>query len=199
MALGGSKRGSPTCRPRRRTSRSSSGFPGISGAGVDVLEALNLQGTSGGIVPLSELTRVEETAKRHRSSTGRTCSASSTSRATWRAQEESPVYAILRMKPDRRAPARPTATAHVPLRRRVSRSTDRVSHEVGRRMADHLRGVPRPRDRLRGRHGPDLRPGGGLVPRFDDAAHHHGADPAHPGGHPARPMACWAPSSRRPP
>ena len=62
-----------------------------------------------------------------------------------------------------------------------------AGHEVGRRVAHHCRGLPRPGPGLCGGPGPDLRPGGGLVPELQDAAHDHGADPAHPGGHPPRP------------
>ena len=54
-----------------------------------------------------------------------------------------------------------------------------VRGQVGRRMAGHLRDLPRHGARLRGRPGPDLPAGGGAVPLLPHAAGHHGADPAH--------------------
>ena len=57
--------------------------------------------------------------------------------------------------------------------------------EVGRRVADHVRGGPRHGNRLRGRHDPRLRAGGRLVQELRDAADHHGAHPADPDRDPA--------------
>ncbi len=70
--------------------------------------------------------------------------------------------------------------------------------EVGRRVARHGRGLPRHGDRVRRRPRPHLRPRRGLVPLVRDAAHHHGADPAHADRHPARRTRRSASSSRRP-
>ena len=61
--------------------------------------------------------------------------------------------------------------------------------EVGRRVAHHLRGVPRPRPRVRRGARADLHAGGRLVPVVQDAAHDHGRDPLLPRGDPAGPRA----------
>jgi hypothetical protein len=53
-----------------------------------------------------------------------------------------------------------------------------VRHQVGRRVADHLRDLPRHGCGVRRRPDPDLPAGGGAVPQLPDAADHHGADPA---------------------
>ena len=50
--------------------------------------------------------------------------------------------------------------------------------QVGRRVARDVRGLPRPRPRLRGGPGPDLRARRRLVQELHGAARHHGADPA---------------------
>ena len=63
---------------------------------------------------------------------------------------------------------------HPPARRRVPR----LHAEVGRRIADHLRDLPRHGRRLCGGPGADLPAGGGAVRQLPDAADHHGADPA---------------------
>ena len=72
-----------------------------------------------------------------------------------------------------------------------------VRDEVGRRVAHHLRGVPRPRHRLRRGAGPHLHPGGRLVPVVRHADDHHAGDSVLAGGHPAGPRRRSAPSSRR--
>ena len=70
---------------------------------------------------------------------------------------------------------RAAAGAHRPLR-----------DEVGRRVADHLRGLPRHGPGLRGGARADLHPRGRLVPQLRGAAGDHGADPADARRHPAR-------------
>jgi nucleotide-binding universal stress UspA family protein len=54
-----------------------------------------------------------------------------------------------------------------------------VRLEVGRRMADHVRDVPRHGHRLRRGIGAHLSAGGGSVSFVRHTAHHHGADSAH--------------------
>ena len=63
-----------------------------------------------------------------------------------------------------------------------------VRDEVGRRVADHLRGLPRPRDRLRGGARPHRGAGDRLVPVVRGAARDPAADPAVAHRHPARPL-----------
>ena len=53
-----------------------------------------------------------------------------------------------------------------------------VLAEVGRRVADHVRDVPRHGHRVRRGPDPDLPAGRRAVPLVPDAADHHGADPA---------------------
>ena len=57
--------------------------------------------------------------------------------------------------------------------------------EVGRRVAPHDRGVPRPRPRFRGRARAHLRAGGRLVPVVQDAPADHGPHPVLAHWHPA--------------
>ncbi len=71
-------------------------------------------------------------------------------------------------------------------------------HQVGRRVAHHAGGLPRPRPGLRGGAGAHLRAGGGLVPELQHAAGDPGAHPASPHRHPPGPRACSAPSSPPP-
>jgi multidrug efflux pump subunit AcrB len=54
-----------------------------------------------------------------------------------------------------------------------------VLDQVGRRMAGHLRDLPRHGRRLCRRSDPDLPAGGGAVQELSGAADHHGADSAH--------------------
>ena len=72
-----------------------------------------------------------------------------------------------------------TRTATAPF------DTARYGDEVGRRVAHHLRGLPRSRPRLRRGAGADLRAGRGLVPQLHDPARDHGADSADADRHPA--------------
>ena len=57
--------------------------------------------------------------------------------------------------------------------------------EVGRRMAHHLRGLPRYGPRLRRGSAADLHSGCGLVPELPHAARDHGRHPVFSGGHSA--------------
>ncbi len=74
----------------------------------------------------------------------------------------------------------------------------RVQPEVGRRVAGHLRDLPRHGCRLRRRPDPDLPAGGRAVPQLPGAAGDHGADPADGHRRHARSRAARARSSRRP-
>ena len=58
-------------------------------------------------------------------------------------------------------------------------SVPRLRGQVGRRMAGHLRDLPRHGPRLRRGAGAHLPAGGGAVPLLPRAAGDHGADPAH--------------------
>ncbi len=72
-------------------------------------------------------------------------------------------------------------------------------HEVGRRVADHLRGLPRPRHRLRGGARPHRRARGGVVPVVRRAPRDPAAHPPVAHRHPARALGHRAPSSPPPP
>ena len=69
----------------------------------------------------------------------------------------------------------------------ATRNNRALRHEVGRRVAHHVRGLPRPRHCLRRRAGGDLRAGGGLVPIAGHSAGDHGCDPILTGRHSPRP------------
>jgi multidrug efflux pump subunit AcrB len=69
--------------------------------------------------------------------------------------------------------------------RRAQRSRPLLD-DVGRRVAYHLRGVSRPRNRVRRRADSDLCAGGGLVPVIRDSTGNHGRDSVFAGGHPSR-------------
>ena len=60
----------------------------------------------------------------------------------------------------------------------AARRPEPLRDQVGRRVADHLRDVPRHGARLLGRAGADLPAGGRAVPLVRRAAGDHGADPA---------------------
>ena len=72
-----------------------------------------------------------------------------------------------------------------------------IRDEVGRRVAHHVRGVPRPGPRVRGGAGPDLHPRRRLVPVVLDADDDHAGDPVLAGRASCRPTPRSAPSSRR--
>ena len=113
-------------------------------------------------------------------------------------ERESPVYAIARAQREARRPEAPGRGEARALLDRGARDLRPVGHEVGRRVADHLRGLPRPRDRLRGGARPDRGAGDRLVPVVRGAAR----DPA--ARSPCRSSAscpatgCSGPSSPRP-
>ena len=98
---------------------------------------------------------------------------------------ESPVYAILKLGPEM---DKIQSARRLSDRAAHGRAADRcraLLHEVGRRVAHHLRSVPRPGHRFRGGADPDLRAGGGLVPVVPHAAGHHGGDSVFAGRHSA--------------
>ena len=97
----------------------------------------------------------------------------------------------------RGGPARHGGTLAEYFIRQPDRSLPRLRAQVGRRMAGHLRDVPRHGHRLRGRPGADLPAGRRAVRLVPDAAHHHGADPADDHRRDARPRAAAARSSPR--
>ncbi len=75
------------------------------------------------------------------------------------------------------------------LQRGAARPAGRDRDQVGWRVADHHRGLPRPRPRLRGGAAADLCAGGLVVRIVQHPAGHHGSDSAHPDRHPAGPCA----------
>ncbi len=103
---------------------------------------------------------------------------------------DSPLYGVF---DTRAALAKLDAPGHLPLEERwISRAVGpllEVLAEVGRRMADHVRDVPRHGHRLRRGPDPDLPAGGRAVPLVPDAADHHGADSADDHRRDARPCA----------
>ena len=98
---------------------------------------------------------------------------------------ESPVYAIMKMNEAIDKLRTPQGYA---VKRYNAAMPDRdrpADDEVGRRVAHHPRGVPRPGAGVRCGAGADLCAGGGMVPVVRDAAGDHGADSADAGGHSA--------------
>jgi multidrug efflux pump subunit AcrB len=96
MALGGASRGLAHLPAEKEDVPIILRFPRDQRSGVDALRALQLKGTSGGLVPLSELARVEHTVQPpfvYRKNLQRVVYVT----GDVAGQEESPVYAILRM------------------------------------------------------------------------------------------------------
>ena len=113
-------------------------------------------------------------------------------------ERESPVYAIAGAQREaRRAEAAGRRRARA-LLGRAAGDLGPARDEVGRRVADHLRGVPRPGHRLRGGAGADRDPRDRLVPVLRGAARDPAADPAVADRHPARALGASARSSPRP-
>ena len=83
---------------------------------------------------------------------------------------ESPVYAILKLGPEIDKFKAPGGLRHRAAHGGAAHRLRPLLDEVGRRMAHHLRSVPRPGHRLRRGADPDLRAGGGLVPVVRHAA-----------------------------
>ncbi len=112
----------------------------------------------------------------------------------------------LRHPADEQGAGRSSTPANSAAAARRSRSTtlrqpftdDRAGDEVGRRVAHHPRGLPRPRPGLRRRAGADLHADGRLVPALPHAAGRDGGHPVLAHRHPARRTGCWAPSSPPP-
>ena len=98
---------------------------------------------------------------------------------------ESPVYAILKLGPEMDKFRAPGGYASRAAYGRPAHRLGPLLHEVGWRMAHHLRGFPRSGHRLRGGADPHLRAGGGVVPVVPHAPGHHGGDSVFAGGHPA--------------
>jgi multidrug efflux pump subunit AcrB len=125
-------------------------------------------------------------------STTRTCCRWSTSPATWPAKTDSPLYGLFeiagQLTDDLGLTQWYMQPAGEPLR---------VQRQMGRRVAGHLRDLPRHGHRLRRRPAPDLPAGGRAVPQLPGAAGDHGADPADHHRHHARP--CPARRASSPP
>jgi multidrug efflux pump subunit AcrB len=150
--------------------------------GLDALLALPLRAANGQLVPLSELVRVERGVIDKPLYTKDLQGVSYVFGDVGRRQgdiPDSPLYGLFAIRAQLAAAALPgtgelgeywissPATPTAPVRR-----------QVGRRVADHLRDLPRHGRRLRRRPDPDLPAGGGAVQELPDAADHHGADPA---------------------
>ena len=141
--------------------------------------ALQVRSSSGARVPLSEIAVVEERPVGRRRSTTRTCCRSPASPPTRSATSTARSTACSSIVGARR---RRDLPAGIELEQRFfSAPEDPVPlhAQVGRRVADHLRDLPRHGPRLLGRPDPDLPAGGRAVPLLRRAARDHGADPAH--------------------
>ena len=112
---------------------------------------------------------------------------------------ESPVYAILKMNKAlaraRHARVRRNGWQARNLQRRSSHSPIAAGDEMGRRMANHDRSLPRSRHRVRRGARADLRADGRLVPFISHAAHRDGGDSVFARRHSARRTDCSARSS----
>ncbi len=91
---------------------------------------------------------------------------------------ESPVYAILDLNQQIDALELPDGAQDRALLDHAPGDLRPRGHEVGRGVADHLRGLPGSGDRLRGGPGPHRGPGDRLVPVVHGADRHPAADPA---------------------
>ena len=92
---------------------------------------------------------------------------------------DSPLYGMFAMREAISKIASPgRAAAGGALDRAAGRSLLVVRAQVGRRVAGHLRDLPRHGHCVCRRPGADLPAGGGAVPLVPDAARHHGADSA---------------------
>ena len=150
---------------------------------LDTLLSLTVPGARGQ-VPLSELVRVERTREaaeiQHKN-----LKPVAYVTADLAGEIESPVYALLALEKkleglrgDRGEPVARYGLAH-PADTRDARA------QVGRRVAHHARGLPRPRPRLRGGDAAHLRAHGRLVPELHDADRDPRPDPAVARRHPA--------------
>ena len=149
------------------------------------LRSLNVPSRMGGQVPLAELVSV------HEGMGEKTIYHKNLKNVTYvigdvAGTEESPIYAILKMKETVKNLKLPEGYELKQYDAVQPWLEEYLLDEVGRRVAHHHRGLPRPGHRLRGRAGDHLHPGGGLVPKLHHADRHHGAHPAHPGGNPPR-------------
>ena len=120
-------------------------------------------GRNGSLVSIGELVKPSPSSTT-RASTTRTCMPVTYVTADVAGAMESPVYAILKTAEiDKlQVPGLRNRAVHAELPDDIRALRD----EVGRRVAHHLRGVPRSGHRFRGRAGSHLCPGGGLVPVF---------------------------------
>ena len=101
---------------------------------------------------------------------------------------ESPAYAMFKLNKAMDELALPDGTTGLKrLYTAVPAPHRHLQHEVGRRVADHLRGLPRPGRGLRPRARPHVHPHRGLVQELPHAPGHHGAHPALARGHHPRP------------
>ena len=164
---------------------------------MERIQNLKLAGRTGRLVALSELVKAEHGHRRQEHLSQEPHAGDLCDRRCGRRDG----------KPGLRHPQTGTGNGQVPSARRIC---DRAAHggaahrfrplldEMGWRVAHHLRGVPRPGDRLCGGAHPDLRAGGGMVPVVRDAAHHHGGDSVFAGGNSAGARAAATPFSRPP-
>ena len=93
----------------------------------------------------------------------RTCCRWSMSSATWPASSTARCTACSTSRARSATCRWSRAASWRVLHQPAGRPLCRLRHQVGRRMADHLRNLPRHGRRLRGRPGPDLPAGGGAV------------------------------------
>ncbi len=157
-------------------------------ADLEQVLSLRVLSLSGDLVPLSEIVQRDRDQPRAQSSITRTCCRWSTLPGTWRGRPTAPCTACSTSRPRWR---RPGPGAMVP---ETAGQSLRVQPQVGRRVAGHLRDLPRHGYRLLGGPAADLPAGGGPVPQLPGAPGDHGPHPAdhhrHPAGprHPGRPV-----------
>ncbi len=153
------------------------------------LQSIRVMSSRGQLVPLGTLVNVEETIA-PKSIYHKNLMPVVYVTADVAGSEESPVYAILKLNRTLDNMKLPGGLLDGALRGAAAVHHRPLRHEVGRRMAHHLRSLPRPRPGLRGRPRADLRAGRGLVPVVPDAADDHGRHPLLSGRHHPGPLRC---------
>ena len=151
---------------------------------LERIEDLKVAGRNGRLVALRELVRVEpamvDTSIYHKNLMPVTYVTADIAGAM-----ESPVYAVLKLGPEMDKFKGARGICHRATHGRPAIGCRALFHEVGRRVAHHLRSLPRPGNRFRRRADSDLRTGGGVVSVFCDTARDHGRHPVLAGRHPA--------------
>ena len=148
---------------------------------IESLTALRMPTASGGQVSIAEVTNVEKKTI-DVSRYGKNLRPVVYVLGDVAGQEESPVYAIMKMGKEIDKLRAPAGYAIAQYFGDDAARQREAGDEVGRGVAHHHRGVPRPGHCICRGAGADLRAGGGMVQVVRDAAGNHGADSADAGG-----------------